>query len=91
MVREKADGKGVILVTGSCGRIGAECCKKLGNEFNIVGFELLKALYASSNEELVPCDISSDESVAQALAHVRNFYGNRMVKIKLKLFRADPL
>lgn len=73
--------KGVILVTGSCGRIGAAVVKKLGNDFRMVGFELLKAFYASANEELVPCDISSDESVHQALAHVRHFYGNRLTAV----------
>lgn len=70
--------KGVILVTGSCGRIGAAVVKKLGKDYRMVGFELLKAFYASANEELVPCDISSDESVHQALTHIRNFYGNRI-------------
>lgn len=73
--------KGVILVTGACGRIGAAIVKKLGQEFRIVGFELLKALYASANEELVPCDLSSDESVHQALAHIRNFYGNHITAV----------
>lgn len=77
---EKTDKK-VILVTGSCGRIGAAIVKKLGRDFRIVGFELLKALYASANEELVPCDISSDESVHQALTHVRNFYGNHIASV----------
>jgi nucleoside-diphosphate-sugar epimerase len=71
-----APAKKVILVTGSCGRIGAAVVRKLGVEFRMVGFELLKAFYASANEELVPCDISSDESVHQALAHVKNFYGD---------------
>lgn len=66
----------VILVTGSCGRIGAAVVKKLGTQFRMVGFELLKAFYASANEELVPCDLSSDESVQQALTHIRHFYGN---------------
>ncbi len=70
--------KGVVLVTGSCGRIGAAIVRKLGEDFNMVGFELLKAFYASAHEELVPCDISSDESVHQALTHIRNFYGNRI-------------
>ncbi len=70
--------KDVILVTGSCGRIGAAIVKKLGGENRMVGFELLKAFYASANEELVPCDLSSDESVHQALAHIRSFYGNRI-------------
>ena len=72
------ENKGVILVTGSCGRIGAAIVKKLGTDFRMVGFELLKAFYASVNEELVPCDISSDESVHQALNHIRNFYGNNI-------------
>ncbi len=73
-----SEEKGVILVTGSCGRIGAAIVKKLGTNFRMVGFELLKAFYASANEELVPCDISSDESVHQALTHIRNFYGNHI-------------
>lgn len=76
-----AQEKGVILVTGSCGRIGAAVVKKLGQDFRMVGFELLKAFYASANEELVPCDISSDESVHQALAHVRHFYGNKITSV----------
>lgn len=73
--------KGVILVTGSCGRIGAAVVKKLGMDFRMVGFELLKAFYASSSEELVPCDISSDESLNQALTHIRNFYGNTITAV----------
>lgn len=73
--------KGVILVTGSCGRIGAAVVGELGADFRMVGFELLKAFYASSNEELVPCDISSEESLAQALAHVRSFYGNNISSV----------
>ncbi len=73
--------KGVILVTGSCGRIGAAIVKKLGQDYRMVGFELLKAFYASANEELVPCDISSDESVHQALSHIRNFYGNHITAV----------
>src|ERR1700720_4675708 len=76
-----AGKKGVILVTGSCGRIGASVVKRLGNDYKMVGFELLKAFYASANEELVPCDISSDESVHQALTHIRNFYGNNIAAV----------
>jgi nucleoside-diphosphate-sugar epimerase len=76
-----AETKGVILVTGSCGRIGAGIVKKLGPDFRMVGFELLKAFYASANEELVPCDISSDESVAQALSHIKSFYGTSISSV----------
>ena len=73
--------KEVILVTGSAGRIGAALCKRLGESHHIVGFELVKALYASANEELVPMDITSDESVLQAMNHIRNFYGNKIAVV----------
>lgn len=76
-----SDDKEVILVTGSAGRVGAAVIKKLGKERRIVGFELMKALYASANEELVPCDLSSDESCAQALHHIRNFYGTKIASV----------
>ncbi|MGE5196098.1 MAG: NAD-dependent epimerase/dehydratase family protein [Anaerolineae bacterium] len=73
--------KDVIIVTGSCGRIGASVVKRLGDKYRIVGFELLKALYATANEELVPVDISSDESVQQAMNHIRYFYGERIASV----------
>lgn len=73
--------KEVIIITGSSGRIGSSLVKKLGEHYRIVGFELLKALYASANEELVPVDISSDESVHQAFTHIQNFYGNRIASV----------
>lgn len=73
--------KDVVVVTGSCGRIGTQIVKKLGSDHSIVGFELLKAIYASDQEELVPVDLSSDESVTQAFAHIKNFYGNRIASV----------
>ncbi len=73
--------KEVIIVTGSSGRIGANVVRRLGQEYRIVGFELLKALYASSNEELVPVDLSSDESVHQAFTHIKNFYGTKIAAV----------
>lgn len=73
--------KEVIIVTGSCGRIGTNVVKKLGAKYKIIGFELLKAIYAHENEELVPVDLSSDESVHQAFHHIRYFYGNKIASV----------
>ncbi|HLB52590.1 MAG TPA: NAD(P)-dependent oxidoreductase [Chlamydiales bacterium] len=73
--------KDLIIVTGSCGRIGTALIRKFGDTYSVVGFELLKAIYASGNEELVPVDLSSDESVAQAFRHIRSFYGNRIAAV----------
>lgn len=74
-------GKDVVIVTGSCGRIGTQVVKKLGEKHSIVGFELLKAIYASRSEELIPVDLSSDESVSQAFTHIKHFYGNRIQSV----------
>jgi nucleoside-diphosphate-sugar epimerase len=73
--------KDVVLVTGSAGRIGSNVVRRLGDQYQIVGFELLKAIYASRNEELVPIDLSSDESVHQAFAHIREVYGTRIASV----------
>jgi nucleoside-diphosphate-sugar epimerase len=73
--------KQVIIVTGSCGRIGTQVVKKLDRRYSIIGLEHLKAIYAADNEELVPVDLSSDESVAQAFRHIRHFYGNKIVSV----------
>lgn len=73
--------KEVVIVTGSCGRIGANVVRRLGKTYRIVGFELLKAIYASANEELVPVDLSSDESVHQAFTHIKDQYGTKIASV----------
>lgn len=73
--------KQVVIVTGSCGRIGANVVRRLGEKYRIVGFELLKAIYAAPNEELVPVDLSSDESVHQAFMHIKYFYGTKIASV----------
>jgi nucleoside-diphosphate-sugar epimerase len=73
--------KELILVTGSCGRIGTQIVHALGQRYSIVGFELKNAIYASDAEELVPIDLSSDVSVHQAFQHIRQFYGSRIASV----------
>lgn len=73
--------RGLILVTGACGRIGTALVHRLGSKYRIAGFELLNAIYASPREELIPVDLSSDESVHQAFTHIRHFYGNHIVSV----------
>lgn len=73
--------KGLVIVTGSCGRIGANVVRRLDPDFQIVGFELLKALYAAADEELVPVDLTSDESVYQAFTHIKDTYGKKISSV----------
>lgn len=77
---QEKNGK-LVLVTGSAGRIGTEIVKRLGSDYHIVGFELMKAIYASENEELVPLDISSEESITQAFKHIEAFYGKKISSV----------
>ncbi|MES2273916.1 MAG: NAD(P)-dependent oxidoreductase [Chlamydiota bacterium] len=73
--------KQVVIVTGSCGRIGSNVVKKLGEKYRVIGFELLRAIYAAPSEELVPVDLSSEESVQQAFMHIRSSYGNKIASV----------
>jgi UDP-glucose 4-epimerase len=73
--------KKLVLITGSAGRIGSNLAKRLGKNNKIVGFELMKAIYASDNEELVPLDISSEESIYHAFKHIEAFYGKKIASV----------
>ncbi len=73
--------KKVVIVTGSCGRIGSNIVKRLGDQYQIVGFELAKVIYASNQEELVPVDLSNEESVHQAFAHIRAKFGTKIASV----------
>ncbi|HSX38739.1 MAG TPA: NAD(P)-dependent oxidoreductase [Chlamydiales bacterium] len=72
---------GVVLITGSCGRIGLNLVRKLDAQFQIIGFELVKSFYAVADEELVPVDLTSEESVSQAFSHIKDTYGNQIVAV----------
>ena len=39
------------------------------------------AIYSSAKEELVPVDISSKKSVAQAFRHIKEFYGSKIASV----------
>jgi len=73
--------KKIIIVTGSSGRIGSNVVKALGKSYKVVGFELLRALYASDDEELVPVDLGSDESVHMAFRHIKATYGTNIAAV----------
>jgi nucleoside-diphosphate-sugar epimerase/uncharacterized membrane protein len=76
----KNDAKGVIVVTGSSGFLGISVSKALlARNYRIVGLDRSQSPIEEVN--FVSCDISSSNSVAQALAEVRDRYGNRIVSV----------
>lgn len=71
----------IVIVTGSSGRIGSNVVRRLDPQYQIIGCELLKSLYAAADEELVPVDLSSDESVCQAFSHIKANYGTKIASV----------
>ncbi len=74
-------GKDVVLITGSGGRIGKALINKLDDGYDIVGCELNNASNPSPQEDRVVVDISSPDSLAKALQHVKQFYGNKISSV----------
>ena len=73
--------KGVILVTGACGRIGTRVIQRFCKDYNIVAFDIVEPKQQYENTEFVKMDLSSDENVAQGFELVRNKYGNNIVSM----------
>lgn len=73
--------KKIVIVTGACGRIGAHVMRKLAAEFCVVGVDLPQAIHGSQSDALIPVDLGSDESVHQALMHIRKTYGNKIASV----------
>jgi nucleoside-diphosphate-sugar epimerase len=53
----------LILVTGSCGRIGSQVVQRLQKQYDVLGLELPKA---NCGQHVIQVDLSSDESVKNA-------------------------
>ena len=70
-----------VLVTGSSGLIGAAVCRRLAPAYRVVGLDRPGAPYPPAAVECVDLDVTSDESVRQALAHVRRSCGDRVASV----------
>ena len=59
--------KPIVLVTGSCGRIGSHVVKRLSGAFQVFGLELPKS---PPMDQVISVDLSSDKSVEEAFRKV---------------------
>lgn len=71
----------LILVTGSCGRIGKEVVKRLEKKYLIVGLDIVRNCPSAKLDRLVPIDLALDESVKEALQHIKNRYGKKIASV----------
>jgi nucleoside-diphosphate-sugar epimerase len=73
--------KETILVTGSSGFIGSVVVDRFAGKFNVLGLDRDKPAHAPKAMEHLETDISSDESVHQAMLQVRQRHGNRLASV----------
>lgn len=71
--------KNLIIVTGSCGRIGSRVVQRLAKKYTVVGFDISKE--SSGQTNYISVDISSDESVERAFEEVRRRYGTKISSV----------
>ena len=71
------DNKSTIIVTGSGGFIGRAVCTALVKDgYAVVGFDLPDAQKPQTGMTGIPCDVTSEQSVANAVNRVlRDFEG----------------
>ncbi len=76
-----AEPKGTIIVTGSSGFIGRAIVERLAGDYAVVGFDVHppKALPPAATFESV--NLTSDESVRDALARVRQHHGDNLTSV----------
>src|SRR5438094_4397494 len=70
------NSKDVVLITGSSGLIGSALANRLAEEYAVVGFDLEGPPHPPPTAECVCVDLTSEESVRQGLARLRQGYGD---------------
>lgn len=73
---------GIILVTGSTGRIGVAVMRRFANRFaDVVGFDRKAPAPPPPACTYIPVEITSDESVREGLRIVREHHGARIASV----------
>lgn len=70
--------KPLVLVTGSAGYIGTSLVRALARDYLVVGLDRKAGPRRPAGANFVECDLTSDESVRQALETIRRRHGRRV-------------
>jgi nucleoside-diphosphate-sugar epimerase len=71
----------VIIITGSSGRIGSQLAERLADRYRVIAFDRRPSACARAASECVAADVTDDESLRTALAHVRDRYGAELASV----------
>ena len=74
-----ADERGLIVVTGSSGRVGRDVIEALHHQYRIVGLDIVAPKSGAENLDFMLMDIQSDAAVHAAFQNIREKYGNHIV------------
>lgn len=72
------DVKGVVLITGSSGFIGAAVARRLAAAYRIVGFDAEGPPHPPVEAECICVDLTSDDAVSRGLERLRWGYGDKI-------------
>lgn len=77
---ETQSAKPVVVVTGSTGLIGSALCRDLASDHTVVGVDVERPAETAASA-FVACDLTSDESVARAMAEIQQCCGTQIASV----------
>jgi len=79
---EEQPKKLVVIVTGSGGFIGHAICEAMGRDgYQVVGFDRPGIPHPPPIAENIPCDVTSEQSVSEALGRTRRAFGDAIASV----------
>lgn len=81
MIRIAHQAQPLVLITGSSGLIGSALIRAMGDRYRIVGLDREVSPHPPVNAECVCVDLTSDESVHEAMQRVEYAYGMQIASV----------
>ncbi len=78
---DKESNKDIILVTGGSGMIGRNVIAKLSQRYQCVGLDKIGNPHPQKNVENINFDITSTQSIREALGRVKYMYGSEIASV----------
>ena len=74
--------RAMIIVTGSGGFIGQAVCRAfIADGYEVIGFDRAEALKPQPGVTAIPCDLTSEQSVADAISRVLREFGQSLASV----------
>jgi nucleoside-diphosphate-sugar epimerase/uncharacterized membrane protein len=70
-----------VLITGSTGFLGEAIARGLLDRYRVIGLDVMQPKKLIGGVETIEIDLTSDDSVANAMAEVRRRVGNRIASV----------